>query len=128
MHPPVLLQDVLLRNVDPEGVRAIPRLIGDLPFSGEEPVDKNLRGVGMRRVLKQAYCAPSGSQSPPLLKVKDLPNRQALLHRPLCLARVARHAESEFARGKPINRLAVIAGKGYVHFTVKSPHEFRAKL
>src|SRR5262245_36899814 len=82
----------------------------------------------MRRVLKQAYCAPCGSQSSTFLKVKDLSNRQALLHRPLCLARVARHAESEFARGKPINWLAVIAGKGYVHFTVKSPHEFRAKL
>ena len=45
---------ILLRNIDPERVRAVAFLKLDLAFAGEEPVHEKLGGIRMRRFINEA--------------------------------------------------------------------------
>jgi hypothetical protein len=49
----VFRRHILLRNIDPERVRAVALLKLDLAFPGEEPVHEQLGGIGMRRFIDE---------------------------------------------------------------------------
>ena len=63
----------------------------------------------MRRFVDEADRPAARSQVSAFLQFNDLPDRQALLDCVSRFATVARHADGEFPRGEPIDRLAVVA-------------------
>src|SRR5499425_1532427 len=111
----VFPRHILLRNIDPERIRAVALLKLDLAFTGEEPVNEKLGGIGMRRFIYEADGAAAGAQRAPFLKLKSFSQRKPLLDRFFAFAGVAGDTHGELAGGQPIDWLAVVAGDGPVH-------------
>src|SRR5262249_39549106 len=76
-------REIILRDVDSERVSpALDKsLVGDLTFPRKEPIDKNLRRVGVRRSIDQSDVTAARPYQPPLLEFVSLEciYRQALL-------------------------------------------------
>src|SRR5438874_10111914 len=114
----VFPRHILLRNIDPERVRAVALLKLDLAFTGEEPVHKKLGGVGVRRFIYEADGAAPCAQRAAFFQLESFSQRKPLLDRFFRFPGVARDADGEFAGGQPINRLAVVTGDGHVHLAI----------
>src|SRR5207249_7644123 len=102
----VFPRHILLRNIDPERVRAVALLKLDLAFTGEEPVHEKLGGVGMRCFIDEADGTAACAQRAALLQLESFSQRKPLLDRFFALPGVAGDADSELAGGQPIDRLA----------------------
>src|SRR5438093_5380218 len=93
---------VVLRNIDPERVRAVTLLKLDLAFTGEEPVHEKLGGIGMRCFIYEADGAAACAQRAALLQLESFSERKPLLDRFFALPGVGGAGDSDLARAQPI--------------------------
>src|SRR5882724_2180713 len=124
----VFPRHILLRNIDPERVRAVALLKLDLAFTGEEPVHEELGGIGMRRFIEEADGAATCAQRAAFLQLESFAERKPLLDRFFAFPGIAGDADGELAGGQPVDRLAIVAGDGHVHLAIEPAHELGAEL
>ena len=115
-------REIILRDVDPERISpALDKfLVGDLAFPRKEPIDKNLRRIGVRRSIDQSDVAAARPYQASLLEFVSFEcvYRQALLSRipqPYSI-RVLQSRHGVFALRYPIQELPNIAAHTEIHF------------
>ena len=126
--------DFVFRNIDAAGiVRVGPAefLQRKLPFSGQQPVDENLRRIGVGRARRDAERAAGGTAAAALLPIfgVEVTDRQLVLHGlAYFAARVAANTQREFARGKPVGHLPRITAHGDLHVAIEFFDKWRAEV
>src|SRR6266511_1364482 len=127
-------REIILRNVGPK--RVSPSLdkflVSDLAFPREEPIDKDLRGIGVRRSIDQSDVAAARPDQASLLEFVGFESVywQALLFRipkPDSI-RVLQSRHGILALRYPVQKLPNIPAYAEIHFGEKSSQKLRAQL
>ena len=125
-------QNIILGDIDPPRIGRIvdvaELLQGDLPAPRQEPVDKNLGRVGVRRLIQITERTAAGRKARSLLP----PGRIEIIHRQsLVLGAhgiLAAKAQGVAPLGQPVGHLAEILGELDVHGAKEFFDKFRAEF